>query len=282
MSTTPATSPPAAAVLRDGPVEVSLAPADRALSTPGDADASARDAGVAWWRAAAPAHPWWWLSAFVIACGWDRAVWLAVQPAIRPNVRAIEGVGVRSAIGSLFSWHALDAMAALQYFGYHAIKLCGTMYPVGVLAAWLVIRPLFQADTARVKAGLRRGVLLFLAPAAAGLAAEALKLVFRRQRPEFGDGWMTFRFHDFWNSSGLGLPSSHAAVAAAGALAMSLLWPRRRALWITLGVCCALGRVLSGAHSVSDVVLGVLVGLCAARAVVRADRNNNRGVPVTA
>ncbi len=267
-------------MMRDRPVEVSIAHAPPAPSAVSGESAAALGARVPWWRAAVPAHPWLWLGAFVVANGWDRAVWLALQPSVRPNVRAIEGVGIREAIGSLFGWHALDAMAAIQYFGYHAIKLCGTMYVVGAVAAWLVIRPLFQLDTARVRAGLRRGVLLFVAPAGAGLAAEALKLVFRRQRPEFADGWMSFRFHDFWNGSGLGLPSSHAAVAVAGALVASLIWPRRRAVWITLAACCVLSRVLAGAHFVSDATLGVLVGLCVARAVVRADLNNNRGVPV--
>lgn len=284
MSTT-STIPPSAsaAVMPGSPVEVAIA----RVASAGSESASSESApaprpAMPWWRAAIPRHPLLWLSAFAIACGWDRVVWLALKPVVRPNMRAIEGVDVRGAIGSLFSWHALDAVAAVQYFGYHAIKLFGSMYIVGAIAAWLVIRPLFQPDVARVKSGLRRGVLLFLAPAAAGLAAEALKMVFRRQRPEFSDGLMSFRFHDFWSGSGLGLPSSHAAVAVGAAVAMSVLWPRWRTVWIALAVCCVVSRVLAGAHFVSDVVLGVLVGLCAARAMVQLDLNNNRGVPVGA
>lgn len=238
------------------------------------------DSSRAWWRAAVPRHPWVWVSLFVIACGWDRAAWLAVKTGTMPRIEAIEALPVRQAISMLFSWNAMEALGAAQYFSYYAIKSLGTVWLAAAVAAVVVIRPLFQADTGRVRAGLRRGVLLFLAPAVGGLAAEVLKLITRRQRPEFADGFMSFRFENFWNGSGLGLPSSHAAVAVAGAMAMSVLWPRWRWAWAALAVLCVLSRVLAGAHFVSDAVLGVLVGLCAARAVIALDLRNNRGVAV--
>jgi membrane-associated phospholipid phosphatase len=240
------------------------------------------DSNRAWWRAAAPRHPWVWLSLLVIACGWDRAAWLGVKTGTMPRIEAIEGLPMRQAISMLFSWRAVDAIGAVEYFGYYAIKCFGTVWVPAAVAAVVVLRPLFQPNTARVRAGLRRGVLLFLAPAAAGLVAEGLKLITRRQRPEFADGFMSFRIENFWNASGLGLPSSHAAVAVAGASALAVLWPRWRWVWATLATLCVLSRVLAGAHFVSDAVLGVLVGLCAARAVIALDLKNNRGVPVPA
>jgi membrane-associated phospholipid phosphatase len=250
-----------------------------AAPTPSIADV---EAGRRWWRAAVPKRPWAWLALFVIACGWDRAVWLAVNARTAPGIEAIEAMPIRQAISLLFSWQVQEAFAAAQYFGYHAIKVFGRAWVPAAVAAILIIRTLFQADTARVRVAIRRGVLLFLAPAVAGLVAELLKLVLRRERPEMADGFMSFRFENFWSASGLGLPSSHAAVAVASAAALVVVWPKWRWVWITLGACCVVSRVLAGAHFVSDVVLGTLVGLCAARAVVALDLRNNKGVPVPA
>jgi membrane-associated phospholipid phosphatase len=108
-----------------------------------------------------------------------------------------------------------------------------------------------------------RGVLLSLAAAAAGLAAEALKLVVRRGRPVLIDGNASYFFRPFsdgtLDASGLGMPSSHAAVAFGAAFMLCRLHPRAWTVWLALGVGCAATRVLTRAHFVSDVVgAGVL------------------------
>jgi membrane-associated phospholipid phosphatase len=74
-------------------------------------------------------------------------------------------------------------------------------------------------------------------------------------------------FAGFWNGSNLGLPSSHAAVAAGGAAAL-IAW--RPAVWpiaVVLAAGCAMTRLLSGAHFLSDVTLGAIVGYVAWRLV---------------
>lgn len=213
------------------------------------------------------AHPVAWLCGFIIACGWDRAVWLFVSARTGPTVKGWEESGPWSSV-----WSAL----------YHAVKLCGTVWVPAAIGAVIVLRSFVQPDTARVRRAIRVGTLIFLCPAAAGLAAEGLKLVFRRQRPEFADGWYAFRFEDFWSTSGLGLPSSHAAPAVAFAVALAVVWPRHRSwFWILAGLCCV-SRVLAGAHYLSDAVLGAVVGLAVGRAVVWLDLRNNRFVPVSA
>lgn len=242
--------------------------------------APARSAASRWWAAAVPRRPWLWLSLLLIASGWDRAAWLAASRFTSPTTERIEAGSVRGAINAAFSWRLADAAEASSYILYHAIKSFGTVWLAAAIAAWLIVRALVQPDAQRVRVALRRGVLLFVCAAGAGLAAEGLKLVFRRQRPELADGFYSFRFDNFFSASGLGLPSSHAAVAAGAAAAMWVLWPRLRAAWITIAALCIIGRVLSGAHFVSDALLGTLVGVCAARAMIALDLRNNGGRPL--
>jgi membrane-associated phospholipid phosphatase len=107
-----------------------------------------------------------------------------------------------------------------------------------------------------------RGLLLLGAVALAGLAAEVLKLTLRRERPGLTDGAHIVRpwaDHPF-SSAQLGLPSSEAAVAFAAAAILARVFPESRGLWYGVAVGCALTRVVGGAHFMSDVVLGALVG----------------------
>ncbi|MCC6320897.1 MAG: phosphatase PAP2 family protein [Phycisphaerales bacterium] len=213
------------------------------------------------------AHPLAWLGVFIIASGWDRAAWLFVKTRTMPVTERWEAQGAFGSVGSAI---------------YHAVKHCGTVWLPAAVAAAIILRSFVQPDTTRVRRAIRVGTLLFFCPAAAGLAAEALKLVLRRQRPELSDGWYVFRFADFWNGSGLGLPSSHAAPAAAFALALITVWPRWWALFALGAVLCGVSRVLAGAHFPSDVAAGAFVGLLLGRVVIRLDLRNNRGRPLAA
>ncbi|HMN39827.1 MAG TPA: phosphatase PAP2 family protein [Phycisphaerales bacterium] len=236
----------------------------------------------------------WWLVAFVVACGWDRAVWLMVTRAGRPTLQWLEDslawetllVLLRGALR--MRGQAIGEAAAA--IGYGALYLYGRMWPWIALALVFIFRHWAGTDGARVKAGLRRGVFVVLVPGAAGLAAEAMKLLTRRMRPEAMDGYYQFRpwpgsgvlSERFWNASGLGLASSHAAVAFGGALAAGVLLPRWR--WVLWGsaVLCALGRVAVGAHYLSDVVAGAALAFGAFHLFYAWDRRNNRGVPIGA
>jgi membrane-associated phospholipid phosphatase len=138
----------------------------------------------------------------------------------------------------------------------------------GYLPAWaLVALALLLHDwVPRVRRTLaqasRRGLLLVASAAIAGAAAELLKLAFRRERPGLTDGVHMFRpwrDHPF-STAQLGLPSSEAAVAFGAAAMLARLFPESSVLWYGLALGCALTRVASGAHFLSDVALAALVG----------------------
>src|ERR1700722_13590037 len=108
----------------------------------------------------------------------------------------------------------------------------------------------------------------------AGILGEILKLLVRRDRPGVYDGAYGFRpwsDHPF-SSSGFGMPSSHALIAFSGATALAVLFPRATPIWYALAVGCIITRVLSGAHFVSDVTVGALLGLGVALWLRRATR----------
>ena len=56
-------------------------------------------------------------------------------------------------------------------------------------------------------------------------------------------------------------PSSHAAIAAGIAGALSAIWPAHRRMFLGLAVMVAASRFIIGAHHLSDVLLGCAVGL---------------------
>lgn len=115
-------------------------------------------------------------------------------------------------------------------------------------------------------AALRRGTLVVGSAALSGAVGECLKIVIRRQRP--GSSLGAYAFRDWadrpFSTAGLGLPSSHVIVAF-GALAMlGLLFPRARPVCYLLAAGCAVSRVASHAHFVSDVTLAAILGIATA------------------
>lgn len=147
-----------------------------------------------------------------------------------------------------------------------ALKALGTVWP------WLIVAALLMAvDAARMKglALARRGVFLLLSAALSGALADALKIVFRRERPEYHDGFHVFR--SFTEKplygGGLDLPSSHAATAFGAAWALCALYPRLAWLWFALAAGCAATRMLEGAHTLSAVALGGAIAWAVARTV---------------
>lgn len=97
----------------------------------------------------------------------------------------------------------------------------------------------------------------------AGIAGELLKLIVRRERPGTHDGIYSFRpLHDHLLSSrNFGMPSSHAVIAFSGAAALSILFPEATLVWYALAVGCGVTRLLAGAHYLSDVIAGAVIGV---------------------
>ncbi|MGE0760944.1 MAG: phosphatase PAP2 family protein [Pirellulaceae bacterium] len=130
---------------------------------------------------------------------------------------------------------------------------------------------LFVLDTAN-----RRYIpRLLIGAYGAGLAADLVKLCVARQRPRHFDfslsvsdtfaGWLPV----FGSSDGVGLssrfqsfPSAHTAVAVAMALGLARIYPHGRVLFAVLAVMAAGQRIESGAHFLSDTLVGAALGAC--------------------
>lgn len=133
--------------------------------------------------------------------------------------------------------------------------------PTWVVAALALVLIDWPARTATsIRPALRRGLLMIFAVAAGGIAAEVLKLLFRRERPRAHEGEYFFRaFSDRpFHSGGLALPSSHALVAFAAAAMLARLFPRAAPVWYALALGCGLTRVAARAHFVSDIAVAAL------------------------
>jgi membrane-associated phospholipid phosphatase len=141
---------------------------------------------------------------------------------------------------------------------------------MGFMGTWIAIAAAVGLhegrDPAERPLARRRAWLLFWAPAFGGAVAELLKIVIRRERPMLHDGAYGFRPWDerTWSGGGLSLPSSHAAVAFAGAAMLARYYPRARWVGYTLAAGCAVTRLSSRAHFLSDVVLAAGIGWLAA------------------
>jgi membrane-associated phospholipid phosphatase len=171
----------------------------------------------------------------------------------------------------LFVLAQLTDQWVFHHFAYAAIYERGwgrLLRMAGYLPAWafvalaLVLHDWVPRARRTLGQASRRGLLLFSSAAIAGAAAEILKLMFRRERPSLTDGVHMFRpWHDQpFSTAQLGLPSSEAAVAFAAAATLARLFPASSILWYGLALGCALTRVASGAHFLSDVALAALVG----------------------
>jgi membrane-associated phospholipid phosphatase len=125
-----------------------------------------------------------------------------------------------------------------------------------------VILPLVLAiAVALAVQGWRRGALLWLAVVAATFAATlALKLMFLACSPLFGP----MDVHS---------PSGHVAAATVVTGGLAALLSRRRATILPAAVLAAVvigvSRLVLGAHSLPEVVVGAMIGLAGAAALLR-------------
>ncbi len=137
----------------------------------------------------------------------------------------------------------------------------------GFVPAWIGIALCLALTDlrAKVRGWWDRGALVMLSVLCTALAAELLKLIVRRERPHeaFEDGsFFVFRsfFDSTLSSSGIGMPSSHAAVAFGGAFMLARVAPASRPVVVLWALGCAATRVLSGAHYLSDTVASAVLG----------------------
>lgn len=232
----------------------------------------------------------WWVVGLAICLGWDRALWLALSRAGIARFEWIEDLrswgGFIARLRQFIQPNFVAIAEALGTIVYAVVYGFGQIWIWVLIAIVLIGRDWAKPDTDKVRFGLRRAVFLFAPPAAAGLAAEILKVLVRRMRPEHADGFYRFKpfsestsllSPNFWNAEGLSMASSHAAVAFGGALAAGILWPRARWWLLGLATLTALSRVLVGAHFVSDVYVGATFGALACAGFYAWDRRNHAG-----
>jgi len=131
--------------------------------------------------------------------------------------------------------------------------------------------PQFQANAARVRDAARVPALLFASIALSGILVDLLKVIVGRPRPKllFASGAYEFSWiglgADHWS-----FPSGHAATAAALATTLWCLWPRPLLLYAIAIALVAASRVVMGAHYLSDVIMGAVIGIVVARALAAA------------
>ena len=142
---------------------------------------------------------------------------------------------------------------------------------MGYLPLWIALAAAFWLHDRPGRGWGWRGGLLLAAPAAGGIAAELLKLLIRRLRPD--DGTFGYVFRAFseapFSTRGLGMPSSHVLVAFGGATALARLFPKSWPVGYILAAGCALTRVLTTQHYLSDVVAAAALGWLVGDAVSR-------------
>lgn len=140
---------------------------------------------------------------------------------------------------------------------------------IGYWPLWIAMAiALWLVDRQHGK-GIRRAAILAGSVTAAGIIGEFLKLIVRRERPGTLHGAYVFRpFSDHpFSSRNFGMPSSHAVIAFSGAAALSALFPEATCVWYALAIGCGITRVLAGAHFVSDVYVGAVVGILVAMVI---------------
>ena len=144
-------------------------------------------------------------------------------------------------------------LAARYLFGY---GLAGAAVLIGVALV----------DRARMRAAL----LGLLVAAATGLIANVAQAVIGRARPNQAASHLHFEpFAHLLDKQGVSFPSGEAATAFAFAVVLSALLPRWRAVFFVCATLGAVARLVNGAHYVSDIAAGALLGAALARAGMR-------------
>lgn len=186
------------------------------------------------------------------------------------------GAVVFAACASLDGW----AMAQLDAPRAKLFDWARLLRVLGYVPTWIVVmaalwcgggRPLRMGPT-REGAGALLGCIL------AGLSAEVIKLLVRRERPGVSHGLWSFRpiTDQPYSSLDLSFPSSHTMVAFGAAWALVMLRPRGAWLWLGLAAGTGLTRVLDGAHYLSDIAASAVLAVPASVLAVRLAEHGAR------
>ncbi|MCB9846042.1 MAG: phosphatase PAP2 family protein [Phycisphaeraceae bacterium] len=195
-----------------------------------------------------------------------RALWIGTFGAVLVVSALLDSV-----VWLRFSEHNPAALHQIEISGWYQ-----TLRQAGYVPAWVAIALAIDfAGLRRQKWGWRPsappvtlGVVVSIL--IAGAAVEVLKPAIGRLRPEASGG--EYVFAPLWTNPALtsySTPSSHAAIAFAGAFALARTFPGAAWLLIGIAVGCGVTRLIAGAHYLSDIVLAALVGWLASRVAPR-------------
>ena len=156
------------------------------------------------------------------------------------------------------AWLADHEWQGDSYKMFRVAGFEGMWLGIALVVAMLDRRP------ARFKTrGISGAMLLTINIAIAVVLAAMLKLAIRRVRPPLDGEFVWYATRSFgersFDGGGLTLPSEHTALAFAGALLLSRLYPRVWPILLAWAIGCGFSRVAVGAHYVSDVVAGAAV-----------------------
>jgi membrane-associated phospholipid phosphatase len=150
---------------------------------------------------------------------------------------------------------------------YRTFRVAGTLWPWLLVCSALIAHALSTFPRQRRLAGA--AAMILISAALSGLAAEFLRALIGRLRPNAADppGTHRFRplFEGFRDPSDLGFPSSHAAVAFGAAFMVAFVWPRAGCIALLAAIGCGITRMLAGAHFASDIFAAALLGYAVAR-----------------
>ncbi len=151
---------------------------------------------------------------------------------------------------------------------FKKITVLGSSTPY--LIALAVLYPLLRFSLRR-EAAATRALFVLTAIVVSGLSVDLLKWIVARWRPKafFADpseyGFAFFRSGYIHYS----FPSGHATTALAVGCALTLLYPRLRAVWVSVATLAAASRVIVGAHYPGDVLAGAWFGIVLTLALAR-------------
>jgi membrane-associated phospholipid phosphatase len=185
------------------------------------------------------------------------------------RITGLTGLGVALLVALLMGYgdRPVDLAArGLQGGALHQAAACLSLLANhGFFNVWLFVG-FVSGGVLALARGLTpgtRGLLqVCLTVTAAMLLGETLKWFFGRYRPEmlftqglYGFSWFAVK------GSAHSFPSGHTFRIFASMTALGLLWPRARALLLSVAVLVGVSRVLVTRHYPSDVVAGAFVGV---------------------
>lgn len=137
---------------------------------------------------------------------------------------------------------------AVTQFGDAKYPLIGTFF------LYLIYR---KSD----KLFARKNLYVFSAVAISGLIVDIIKVIAGRMRPELLFDTHKYGFSGFkFESSFYSFPSGHSATAFAFFVALALLNPKYKSLFVASALLIVLSRIILLQHYLSDVAIGSAIG----------------------